>query len=288
MKTFENKVVAITGAASGVGRALAIELARHGAHVSLCDVDTIGLNQTLQRMRAQRTDVRVLMRQVDVADRAAVFAWRDATLTEFGCVDIVINNAGVSVSSRVEDLSEADLRWIVDINWWGVVHGTQAFIPALKLRPSASLVNISSVFGLVAVPTQAAYNATKFAVRGFTEALRHEFEGTPLHVMCVHPGGIRTNIVRHARNHEMPDGSTDAARAIQDFDRIARTSPEQAARIILRDILARRPRCLIGADARFLSLLARLFPVRYWSVLRPALKRQRGIAQRASSQAEAQ
>ena len=187
MDAFENKVAAITGAGSGIGRALAVELAARGAHLSLADIDTAGLDGTLNAVRAAHPEARVLARCVDVADRAAVFAWRDATLARFGVVDLLFNNAGVSVSERVEYLSEDDYRWIVDINFWGVVHGTQAFLPALASRPSASLVNLSSVFGLIAVPTQAAYNATKFAVRGFTEALRHEYAGTALHVMCVHP-----------------------------------------------------------------------------------------------------
>lgn len=252
----------ITGAASGIGRALAANLARRGVHLILTDIDAQGLDASAEEARA--CGVRVHTYPLDVADRAAVFALAQ----QVGPVDIVVNNAGVALSQTVADLDIEDFRWIVDINFWGVVHGTQAFLPAMLQRGQGHIVNISSVFGIIGVPTQAAYNATKFAVRGFTEALRQEVEGSGVRVCCVHPGGIRTHIARNSRHYVSFDGSTDADDAARSFDSIARTSPQEAAEAIAAGIEADQRRVLIGGDARAIDLLQRLLPTRYDGAVR--------------------
>lgn len=262
---FEGRVSVISGAASGIGRALALELARRGSDLALADVDEEGMAETVAR--AEALGRRVTHARVDVAERAEVHAFAEATLAAHGRVDAVVNNAGVAVANTVLDLSYEDLEWIVGINFWGVVHGTKAFLPHLLARGDGWVVNLSSVFGLIGVPSQAAYNATKFAVRGFTESLRQELEGTGVTACCVHPGGIRTNIARRSRFHRGADGRTDKAAMVEEFDRIARTSPEEAARVIAEGMERRAPRILIGPDARVIDAVQRALPVRYPSVL---------------------
>ena len=271
MKTLKSRIVVITGAGSGIGRSLALESARRGARLALCDVNDTGLAETA----AACDGAEVLTARVDVADRSAVEDFRDQVAARFGGVDVVINNAGVAHAQTIEDSRYDDFEWIMGINFWGVVHGTKAFLPLLRERDSAALINVSSVFGIISVPTQGTYNASKFAVRGFTEALRHEMAGSNIHVMCVHPGGIRTNIARTARFYVGPDGGTDHERATGFFDRIARTTPDQAAAKILKDLARRRGRCLIGADAVALAAVARTAPERYWSILSRLMPKSR-------------
>lgn len=259
------RVAAVTGAGSGIGRALAVELARRGTHVAVCDVDDAGLAETVALCEGH--GVKVTSAHVDVADRDAVFAWADAVVAEHGAVHLVVNNAGVALGAPAGSMSAEDLRWLMDINFWGVVNGTQAFLPHLEASASGApagachIVNVSSVFGLVPIPTQSAYNASKYAVRGYTEALRMELElaGSPVSATVVHPGGIRTNIVRNARVAEdLSDvAGTEDERAGQ-FDRIARTTPEQAARVILGAVDRNERRVLVGPDARVFDLLSRL------------------------------
>ena len=264
MKDLNNKVVVITGAGSGIGRSLATACAQRGARLALCDVDMSGLEQT----RSKCANAAVLTASVDVSDRAAVESFRDEVIAEYGQVDLVINNAGVAHSQTIEDATYEDFEWIMGINFWGVVHGTKAFLPALKKNRGSALVNVSSVFGLISLPTQGTYNATKFAVRGFTEALRHETAGSGLHVMCVHPGGIKTGIAHSARFYVGPDGSDDQEKAAGDFvNKLARTTPDQAARKILDDLAKGKGRCLIGIDAQIISAISRLMPVNYWRVM---------------------
>ena len=264
MKDLNNKVVVITGAGSGIGRSLATACAKRGAHLALCDVNTAGLEQT----RSECGQARVLTATVDVSDRSAVEAFRDEVVNTYGRVDLVVNNAGVAHSQTIENTTYEDFEWIMGINFWGVVHGTKAFLPELKKHKGSALVNVSSVFGLISVPTQGTYNATKFAVRGFTEALRHETADSGLHVMCVHPGGIKTGIAHAARFYVGPDGSSDQGRAASDFvDKLARTTPDQAARKILDDLAKGKGRCLIGIDAQVISAISRLIPVNYWRVM---------------------
>lgn len=263
MKNLENKLVVITGAGSGIGRALARDCVARGARVAISDVDESGLADTAALLPAERVHAEVL----DVAKRAQWTRHRRNLIKRFGEPDVVVNNAGVAVSQTIEDLSYEDFDWLMDINFWGVVYGTKTFLADLKSRPDAAVINISSVFGLISVPTQGAYNASKFAVRGFTEALRQELTGTPVHVMSVHPGGIRTNIARAARFYHDDRGRSDAQGFVADFERLAGTSPERAAEIILRGIRRRRPRVLIGADAWLIDRVQRWLPVRYYAVL---------------------
>lgn len=264
MQNLSRKVVVITGAGSGIGAALARLAAQRGARLALCDVNAQGLAET----RDQCADADVLIATVDIADRAAVDDFRDQVLKRFGQVDVVINNAGVAHSQTIEDTTYDDFEWIMGINFWGVVHGTKAFLPALKQQKEAALVNVSSVFGLISVPTQGTYNASKFAVRGLTEALRHENRDSNLHVMCVHPGGIKTGIAHAARFYVGPTGEDDQQKVADRFQKkMARTTPDQAARKILDDLARGKERCLIGADAKLISLISRLMPVHYWGLM---------------------
>ena len=252
------KIAVITGAGSGIGRALALQLNREGCELYLSDINATGLNETLDTLL--RKDVSADGQVLDVADKAGVHAWAERIGIARGHVDIVINNAGVALISTVEDSDYENLEWLMGINFWGVVYGTQAFLPLLRKSTQGHLVNLSSVFGLFSVPTQSAYNAAKFAVRGYTEALRQEMEGTNVHVCCVHPGGIKTNIARVARGG---DGTMTPDDRDSEFKKMARTSPETAAEKIITAIEKRKKRLLIGTDAVILSLICRLFPVSY-------------------------
>jgi len=269
-----DRVSVITGAASGIGRALAVELAKRGSDVALCDVDEVGLAETVARVEALGR--RATSMGVDVADRAQVEAFRDRVLEEHGRADAIVNNAGVAVSETIVDLTYDDFEWIVGINFWGVVYGTKAFLPHLLERGDGWVVNVSSVFGIIAVPYNGAYNATKFAVRGFTEALRGELHGTGVTPLCVHPGGIKTDIVRNARYRASPDGTSHEEGA-ERFDRqLARTTAEEAAVIIADAMAARRTRVLVGPDAVAIDAIARVAPVRYTELILLAEQRRRG------------
>lgn len=276
MRSFDGRVAAVTGAASGIGRALACELAARRAHLALADLDEVGLAETVAR--CEGAGVKVTARHVDVADREAVYAWADQVAAEHGTVNLVVNNAGVAVASTVESMSYDDIEWLMGIDFWGVVYGTKAFLPHLKVSGEGHVVNVSSVFGLISVPTQAAYNAAKFAVRGFTDALSMELkaEGAPVSCTTVHPGGIKTNIARNARMNESvtgPAGGVEAA--VRRFDRMTITSPERAARQILDAVAAGRRRVLVGPDAKVIDLLSRLPAPLYQSVLVREARRRR-------------
>jgi short-subunit dehydrogenase len=268
MKSFSGKVAAVTGAGSGIGRALARDLAGRGAHLALSDIDDTGLAETVALCAG--TGGKVTSQHLDVADRDAVHAWADTVVAEHGRVNLVVNNAGVAVAATVEALAWDDLHWLMGIDFWGVVHGTKAFLPHLRASGEGHVVNLSSVFGLISVPSQAAYNAAKFAVRGFTDTLYMELraEGAPVSCTTVHPGGIRTNIARNARidaGTAAAAGGVDAAR--RSFDRMAVTSPERAARQILAAVAAGRRRVLVGPDAKVIDLLSRMPAGLYQSVL---------------------
>jgi NAD(P)-dependent dehydrogenase (short-subunit alcohol dehydrogenase family) len=266
VKDLKGRVAAVTGAASGIGRSLAVELARRGTLLALSDTDEVGLAETVAL--CEGSGVKVTSQRLDVADRPAVHAWADQVVADHGKVNLVVNNAGVALIAKVEDMSYDDLEWLMNINFWGVVHGTKAFLPHLRAAGEGHIVNVSSVFGLVSVPSQSAYNAAKFAVRGFTDALRMELEIDPCGVSCttVHPGGIKTNIARAARVHEnAADLAGDADLGTQ-FEKVALTSPDKAARQILAAVQADRRRTLVGPDAKAIDLISRL-PARLYQRL---------------------
>ncbi|WP_101523622.1 SDR family NAD(P)-dependent oxidoreductase [Nocardioides houyundeii] len=261
MKTLDAKVVVITGAASGIGRALALEAAGRGALLALSDVDEAGLAQTgTLAEQAGAREVRV--DRLDVADRAAVTAYADAVAEHFGRVNVVVNNAGVALAGDFTELDPSDMEWIMGINFWGVVHGCKAFLPHLIASGDGHVVNLSSLFGLVSMPGQSMYCAAKYAVRGMSEALREEMlvARHPVGVTVVHPGGIKTAIARNARVAEGEDQQATA----DFFDRkLAKMSPEQAAHVIWSGVLGGKARVLVGSDAHALHTLAKLTGSRY-------------------------
>ena len=275
MKSFMNKTAAITGAGSGIGAALAKRLAADGCHLALSDVNEAGLAATATDIRDRAPSCRVTTTHVDVANRSAVHAWADATADELGGVNLIFNNAGVALGSTVESADYADLEWIININLWGVIHGTKAFLPHLRASGSGHVINISSVFSLIGVPSQGAYNATKFAVRGWTEALRHELEleGAPVSATSVHPGGIKTNIAKSARFTGMQeltgmDEDTGKAR----FEKMFITTPDKAAATILKAVKRNARRVLIGPDAHAIDWMARVAPTGYQALVRRSTK----------------
>lgn len=265
LTTLTDKVVVITGAGSGIGRALALSSARAGALLALSDWDRDGLAETAA-LAEQAGATKVRQDVVDVSDRAAVASWAAGVVEELGRVNLVVNNAGVSATGDFSDLTYDDLDWIVGINFWGVVHGSKEFLPHLVASGDGALVNISSLFGLVSVPGQSAYNATKYAVRGLTEAIREEMlvNRHPVTVTCVHPGGIRTGISRHGRKA----AGLDAARIDALFEtKLAKMSPDRAAEIILDGALAGKPRVLVGLDAHLIHQFGRIAGARYQDVV---------------------
>lgn len=262
-------MAAVTGAGSGIGRALAGELAARGCHLALCDVDADGLGATAAGL--ERAGVRVTAHEVDVADRYAVEEWAGKVVAEHGAVNLICNNAGVALGATVEAMAYDDLEWLMGVNFWGVVHGTKAFLPHLKAAGTGHVVNISSVFGLVGIPCQSAYNAAKFAVRGFTEALRVELDLERSGVSCtaVHPGGIKTNIVRNARfDDSIAALGQDPSRFVEASERLFRTTPERAAEVILRAVEQDKRRVMVGPDAHLFNLLARTSPGLYQRLIR--------------------
>ena len=268
MKDFQNKVAVITGAGSGIGRALARDLAAAGARLALSDVNQVGLQETADSLGLGGD--RLITEAFDVADRDAFYAFAERVTGHFGAAHLVFNNAGVALGATVEDMSYEDFEWLMGINFWGVVHGTKAFLPHLKAAGDGHIVNVSSVFGLIGVPTQSAYNASKFAVRGFTEALRQELEMEGGRVSCtsVHPGGIKTNIARNARmgaGVEKITGDVDKAR--RDFEKMFRTTPEEASQTILKGVKGNKRRVLIGSDARAIDSMQRLMPTAYQRIM---------------------
>jgi short-subunit dehydrogenase len=266
MKSFHSKVAAITGAASGMGRTLAIELAQRGCHLALSDVNEVELVKTAEL--ASKHGVKVTVKKVNVANRDEVFAWASDAVRDHGKVNLIFNNAGVALAANVEDVKLSDFEWIMGINFWGVVHGTQAFLPHLRASGEGHIVNTSSLFGLMSMPTQGTYNATKFAVRGYTEALRMELEmeGCGVSATCVHPGGIATNIAMAGKI----DASVTARTGVSEADHkraanqlINTTTAESAALQILKAVENNERRVLVGPDARFLDKVVRLLGSSY-------------------------
>jgi NAD(P)-dependent dehydrogenase (short-subunit alcohol dehydrogenase family) len=264
MKSFDNKVAAITGAGSGIGRELALELVRRKCHVALSDVNVVGLQETVNQ--AQASGVRVTSQKVDVADRDAVYAWADEVANDHGQVNLIFNNAGVGLASTVESMSYEDFEWLMNINFWGVVYGTKAFLPHLKASGEGHAINISSVFGLVGIPSQSAYNSAKFAVRGFTESLRQELDMMDCGVSAtsVHPGGIKTAIARSSRiDSSIRDLGINDVGTTEKFEKTFITGADKAARVILDGVRRNQRRVLIGPDARIFDWMVRLLPSSY-------------------------
>ncbi|MEN6474763.1 MAG: SDR family oxidoreductase [Syntrophaceae bacterium] len=259
MRDLKGKVAAITGAASGIGRALAINLAEHGCHVALSDIDAAGLGQTADQLK--RYPITVTTHVVDVARREQVARYVAEVVRSHGGVHLLINNAGVVVTETLEDISYADFEWLMGINLWGVVYGCKEFLPYLKQQGEAHIVNMSSVNGIYTDPNNGAYCTSKFAVRGFTETLCQELSSTSVKVSCVHPGGVKTDIARHARFYKVSDGSLSKDDAARLFDLIARTPADTAAKVIIAGIKKNRARIMVGPDAYVLDWLKRLFPV---------------------------
>jgi short-subunit dehydrogenase len=267
MKTFNNKVAAVTGAGSGIGQQLAVLLAKQGCHLSLSDINEQGLAKTVELLKD--SNVRVTTQKLDVSDREAMRAWAEETVQDHGSVNMIFNNAGVALGSTVEGASYDELEWIVGINFWGVVYGTKEFLPLIKQTGDGHIINISSLFGLTAQPTQSAYNATKFAVRGFTESLRQELdiENCGVSALCVHPGGIRTNIANDARmNDSLRSLGMNPEKSARSFNKMLRIPPEEAAREILNAVQKDKRRVLIGNDAKSLDLIQRILPTGYQKV----------------------
>ena len=264
MKTLDGKVIVITGAGSGIGRALSLRAADQGALLALSDWDEVGLMETASQVE-QRTSREVRTAKLDVRDRAAMHEYAASVRQQFGRVNVIVNNAGVALHGHFEEVTYEDFEWVIDVDFWGVVQGTKEFLPHLIESGDGHVVNISSLYGLLGMPGQTAYNSAKFAVRGFTEALRQEMlvSRHPVQVTCVHPGGIRTAIARNAR----VTASHDQAEAARRFDtKMARMTPDRAAEIILDGVLANKPRVVVGTDAKVLDLFVRLVGARYQRV----------------------
>jgi NAD(P)-dependent dehydrogenase (short-subunit alcohol dehydrogenase family) len=264
MSFLSTGVAVVTGAGSGIGRALAEQLAAAGSALALADIDETGLLQTAQSL--EKKCALVTTHVVDVADEAGVRSFAEDVGKRHGRVTLLINNAGVSLHGDFEEISLDDFRWLMNINFWGTVYGVNYFLPLLKREKRAQIVNLSSIFGIIAPAGQCPYAASKFAVRGFTEALRHELEDTNVGVSCVHPGGIRTPIARRSRIGAGASASKREAN-IERFDRLARTPPEKAAERILRGVDRQEPRILIGSDAYQIDIFQRLRPATYWKPL---------------------
>lgn len=299
-----NHVAAITGAGSGMGRELAIHLAQMGCHVALSDINAVQLAQTKELLVGY--DIKATMTVLDVSDHKAVEAWADSVMADHGKVNFIFNNAGVALYSTVEGSSISELEWVMDINFWGVVYGTKAFLPLIKnsvkqsevasdssaskdgkprqFSKNGHIINISSLFGLTAQPSQSAYNASKFAVRGFTESLRQELDiqRCGVSATCIHPGGIKTNIANSARGNDSINdiGMRTGPKAIQSFNKFLKFDASNAAWIILQAAATNQPRCLIGNDAKIIDAVQRVFPSTYSQILNDINKISRKIKTR--------
>jgi NAD(P)-dependent dehydrogenase (short-subunit alcohol dehydrogenase family) len=262
MMNLAGRTALITGAGSGIGRAIAISLASRGCHVALADINQAGLAETARRLSA---GVKVTQHVLDVTDKAAVATFPADIIAAHGGLDVLVNNAGVALGGSFEQVSEADFEWLFEINFWGVVRMTRAFLPLLRASPQARLVNLSSLYGLIAPGGQVAYAAAKFAVRGFSNALARELAGTSIGVTVVHPGGVATEIANNARAAAaIPPAALAAAR--QQMNKLLRLPPAVAGEIIVKAIEAQRSRVIVGTDAKVMAALERLLPTSYFRI----------------------
>lgn len=268
MKDLNQKVVAITGAGSGIGRALALQFAQHGSHLALSDMNMAGLEQTKEMLKAY--PVNVTCHQVDVSQQQQVYTWAEDVAKAHGKINVIVNNAGVALSGTVAGLDIKDYEWVMNINFWGVVYGTKAFLPYLEQSGEGHIVNISSVFGLTSQPFMSGYNASKFAVRGFTESLRQDLwlAKSCVNSSCVHPGGIKTNIAKTARVSDSVTEGTGRSKedATKEFEMTFFSTPESAAKVIVNGVRKNKRRILIGADARVFDWMARFLPSAYQAI----------------------
>jgi short-subunit dehydrogenase len=286
MTAIRGAAAAVTGAASGIGRALALELAARGCDLALADRDEAGL-QAVAAGIAKTGARKITTHGVDVGEPSQIEAFAQSAIAAHAKLIFVVNNAGVALMGMFGEVDQAEMEWLFNINFWGVVHGTRAFLPLLAKQREAHVVNLSSIFGIVGPPGQTAYCAAKFAVRGFSESLRHELQmaNSPVRLSVVHPGGIATAI---ARNSRLGTGITDNARraeSIERFDNAARTKPEKAARIIADGIERNAPRILIGTDAKFIDVLQRLRPATYWKALAGIFNKRARAGKREGAEA---
>jgi short-subunit dehydrogenase len=274
MTVIRGAAAAVTGAASGIGRALAIELAARGCDLALADRDEAG-QQTVADEIDRRGQCKVTVHRVDVGEPAQIEDFAQAAISAHPSLNILINNAGVALLGQFTEIDQAQMEWLMNINFWGVVHGTRAFLPHLARQREAHIVNLSSIFGIIAPPDQTAYAAAKFAVRGFSESLRHELqmENSQVRVSVVHPGGVATNIARNSRTGTGMTDNTRRAEAIELFETVAKTTPAAAALRIIKGIEKNQLRILIGKDARVVDILQRLRPTTYWAPLARKLER---------------
>jgi len=268
MTAISGSAAAVTGAASGIGRALALELAARGCDLALADRDEAGLQQVAAEI-GRGGKRKVSTHRLDVAEPGQIQEYAAAATSAHPSLNIVINNAGVALLGQFNEIDQAQMDWLFNINFWGTVHGTRAFLPHLARQPAAHIVNLSSIFGIIAPPGQTAYCAAKFAVRGFSESLRHELAmaNSSVRLSVVHPGGVSTNIARNSRTGSGVTDNARRAQAIDRFDAVAKTTPAAAALRIIQGIEKNQPRILIGNDARFMDLLQRFRPATYWAVL---------------------
>jgi NAD(P)-dependent dehydrogenase (short-subunit alcohol dehydrogenase family) len=272
MRNIQGAVAVVTGAGSGIGRALAVQLGALGADLALADVNAAAVEETRKLIGSAKARAYT----VDVAEAAAVKAFALAVQRDFGRTSLLINNAGVALFGTFAELTLAEMEWLIRINFWGVVHGCKFFLPLLEKEPDAHVVNISSVFGLFGPPGQTAYCSSKFAVRGFSESLREELRPSSIRVTCVHPAGIATRIAQNARGGaatRLQDQQQARERAVQ----VLRIPPERAAEVIIRGILRNKDRVLIGRDAYRIDFLQRLFPVRASAILAAWVQKQMGM-----------
>lgn len=266
----KDRTAVVTGAGSGIGRAIAQSLAQRGCHLALADISEAGLAETAGLVKS--TNVRITSHKLDVADRDAVAALPQAVAAAHGGAALLFNNAGVAIAGTFDQVAERDFEWLFEINFWAVVRLTRAFMPLLKASDEARLVNLSSLFGLISPPGQTAYAASKFAVRGFSNALRFELQGSNVGVTVVHPGGVATKIADNARR-PVGTSNTEVNEQIERSRRVLTTPPAQAGEIIVKAVERRAARVLVGRDAKMMAPLERLAPASYWNILGPLLRR---------------